>query len=382
MTQTYKLTLTHMSTPSDWEREDEYEEDPEVAMWRAAEEELVSEPSTWSLADRLVESEAGEVEDPKPKGRVKQGLRFCFTWFLEAEQAEEEYELIRINFKELVEQEKLKYVCGGLEKAPSTGRWHIQGYCEARQGAKQMTYKQMLDIVQMEESSIRNPRPSFQAARGSAPENKAYCFGLVDGKEENDQKFEYGTPRPPRAAKSGGEGKRPKVDYETQLDLIREGKLHDTEARLQICHFGNMLKINFSYPRGLTELDKLENEWVWGPPGVGKSTYARKKGADSQLGVYVKDAQTKWWDGYAHQGFVIIDDLEKEAKYMLHMLKMVGDHYPTRVEIKGAYTEIRPKHVIVTSNYSIDEVFEDEQARAAIKRRYKLTHMTSVGTTL
>lgn len=38
--------------------------------------------------------------------------------------------------------------------------------------------------------------------------------------------------------------------------------------------------------------DKMRGLWIWGEPGAGKSTLARKHN-----GYYLK-AQNKWWDGY------------------------------------------------------------------------------------
>jgi len=64
--------------------------------------------------------------------------------------------------------------------------------------------------------------------------------------------------------------------------------------------------------------------------------------------------------------------MEKDAKYQGHLLKLICDRYPCRVEIKGASTMIRPKTVIVTSNYKIDEIFGDDQAVTdAIVRRFR-----------
>lgn len=48
----------------------------------------------------------------------------------------------------------------------------------------------------------------------------------------------------------------------------------------------------------------LINEWHWGPPGTGKSSYA----FNNHTTHYLK-ANNKWWDGYNGEEVVIIDDL-------------------------------------------------------------------------
>lgn len=311
-------------------------------------------------------SDEQEEEAPRQrKGQGKQGTKFCITWQLGGRQTQpdEDWDILEGHIKALVEDKQLAYAVFGFERAPTTGKAHAQGYIEVGRHVRQTRWAQVMEVLKHEE--LRHPH--VIPARGTAEQNRAYCTGNVDGKSPNEKVFELGEPRK--------KGPKPGLDYAAQLELIRAGKMHETDPRLQIMHFGNMQKINFSYPRNYTELAELRNEWVWGAPGVGKSKYARERARQLGLAYYVKDAQTKWFDQYQHEPCVIIDDLELDAKYQIHLLKMIGDHYPTRVEIKGAYTEIRPQVIIVTSNYSPDTIWEEKNQRDAIRRRYKVTHM-------
>lgn len=51
-------------------------------------------------------------------------------------------------------------------------------------------------------------------------------------------------------------------------------------------------------------LEKLENEWHWGPTGTGKSHTVRTAYPDAYL-----KTNTKWWDGYQKEDVVIIEEL-------------------------------------------------------------------------
>lgn len=115
-------------------------------------------------------------------------------------------------------------------------------------------------------------------------------------------------------------------------------------------------------------LEKLENEWHWGVTGAGKSHNARAKYPDSYL-----KTNTKWWDGYEGQENVLIEELAPDKIGASHM-KQWADKYEFAAEFKGAVTKLRPKRIIVTSNYSIEQCWPQQQDHEAIKRRFNVTH--------
>lgn len=114
--------------------------------------------------------------------------------------------------------------------------------------------------------------------------------------------------------------------------------------------------------------------WIWGPPGTGKSHTVREQFTD----IYFK-GQNKWWDGYAGQTIVLLDDLDTNT--LGHLLKIWSDRYACTGETKGGTIHLRHHRFIITSNSHPTELFQDENTSAhmceAISRRFEIFNKTS-----
>lgn len=118
-------------------------------------------------------------------------------------------------------------------------------------------------------------------------------------------------------------------------------------------------------------LPELANEWIYGKPGVGKSRSVRTRYDQSLF----NKLPNKWWDGYNGEETVLIDDFSKQHSVLGYHLKIWADHYPFPAEVKGATTQIRPKRIIVTSNYHPNQIWDDKVLVEAVCRRFKMTYM-------
>lgn len=68
----------------------------------------------------------------------------------------------------------------------------------------------------------------------------------------------------------------------------------------------------------------------------------------------------------------MLDDFGKDHKILGDHLKRWADHYPFTAEVKGGACTLRPKSIIVTSNYHPNEIFEDISMAEAVVRRFNI----------
>jgi hypothetical protein len=160
-----------------------------------------------------------------------------------------------------------------------------------------------------------------------------------------------------------------KVDWEEVFKHASEGQLHKIDKGIYIRNYSslNRIAIDHSVPKArVGGVAKL----LIGPTGTGKSHLAFQEAGDS---VYIKNPNTKWWDGYRGEEKVIIDEFcgRIDISYLLLWL----DKYPCPAEKKCFNTCLNAKYFWITSNLTVEEWYPDARPVhiAALKRRIKVT---------
>lgn len=190
-------------------------------------------------------------------------------------------------------------------------------------------------------------RAHLEIARDTATGNHKYC--TKDGDFE-----EFGV----RPLTDKEKGEEEKQRYKNAWDLAKEGNIEDIDPDIRVRLYGTLKKIRADYLPIPKAQDKMDFHWYVGPAGCGKTRMVRTHNPVH----YLKDPNTKWWDGYVDQPCVIIEDYDKKCDPMLQqMLKRWADHYPFAAEIKGGSMNIRPPRIIVTSNYTLRDVFGHDE---------------------
>lgn len=145
------------------------------------------------------------------------------------------------------------------------------------------------------------------------------------------------------------------------------GTLDDIPHSLRVRYYrtwGNIRRDHQVKPKNLEEVCGV---WIHGPSGSGKSHTVSSKFPNA----YIKDC-SKWWCGYDGEEVVWLDDVDPEqSKWLARFLKIWADRYPFQAQSKGGSLIIRPLRIIVTSNYSIDEMGFSRGDVDPIRRRYK-----------
>lgn len=196
------------------------------------------------------------------------------------------------------------YAVIGREIAPSTGTVHLQGYVFLK---KKMRRSQV---------SVLLPGAWLDIAKGSHTENFDYCTKGGDYKEVGQ------FPEEPELAGAGF--------WKEFIASARAGTAEDTHPQQFVQYNAFCVKMAKENPPKVADLETLDNVWLVGIAGAGKSRKARQDYPD-----FFDKSINKWWDGYQGQPTVLLDDFDKSHAVLAHHLKRWADRYAFSVEVKG-----------------------------------------------
>lgn len=231
-----------------------------------------------------------------------------------------------------------RYTIIGKEICPSTGKQHLQGYIQ---------YDNAKTMTSIKKSTKIN-RIHLEIAKGSTDQNQQYC------KKENDF-IEIG--------KAKQQGQR------NDIHTIKNAIINDNATMREIIPIATsiqsirMAEICLKYYEPKRDW-KPYVEWFYGATGTGKT----KRAHDKLEEPYVSMDTGQWWEGYDAHEHVIIDDMRKDFMKFHQLLKLL-DRYPYQIECKGGSRQFLAKHIIITSAYHPQQLFNTREDIQQLIRR-------------
>ena len=170
------------------------------------------------------------------------------------------------------------------------------------------------------------------------------------------------------------QGNMEKERWANFISLAEQDRLEEIDPKDRVKHYraAEYFRSEGAKKRRLEDTEE-RMEWYYGPSGTGKSRKARSENPAAYLKMC-----NKWWDGYADEDCVIIEDFDKKHDVLAHHMKIWGDRYDFLAEHKGGAKRIRPKKIIVTSNYHPKDIWTQVADLEPILRRFKCVHFGSI----
>jgi len=253
-----------------------------------------------------------------------------------------------------------RYMVWQFEKTQG-GKVHRQGYIEFGMSGGGPSIKKMKELFEEHDIHVE-PR------RGTRDQARDYCMD-VKKRVSGTEPVEYGV------WEAGGQGKR--NDIKEMMDKIKEGVAIKEIARE---YQGSFMRTYRGLERykamededRASEFRKLKVVVEKGPPGTGKSMkWLYNDDGKFNRDVFVMNAQDKrqsiWWDGYAGQKTILMDDYDGWMGYN-ELLTFLGGH-KYRMNVKGGHTWCMATTVVFTTNTFIEQWYPTRDEFGALRRR-------------
>lgn len=251
---------------------------------------------------------------------------------------------------DLVDNVECKYIAYSKEVAPNTGTPHLQGYISFN------TVKSKEQVIAL------LPGCHIEAMLGSISQNDEYI-------SKSAQMVERGE----KPVSNDNKGRAEKLRWQRAKDLAKQGDLDAIDADIFLRCYNTIKRIRADYQPKPNPVD-VRCYWIHGPTGTGKSHAVET----SFPTCYKKNMDdVKWYDSYAGEDVIYLEDIDKYQVKWGGALKRLADKWPMLASVKGSMLYIRPKMVIVTSNYRIEDIWNDEQTVDPLLRRFTVIEKTS-----
>lgn len=270
-----------------------------------------------------------------------------------------------------------KFGVYGMEKGEETHREHFQIYVEFDKN----TAKTMAGIKRALGAGAH-----IEERRGTPKQAAGYCMKGEFHADEPDFDYAvfYDQPHSTWLGKKYGQinEQGARNDLNAVAEAMRNGQLTvdeiiDTQPTLYHQYGRTLEKIQARVNLNRRRDFMTECFWYWGETGVGKTRRVYEEVGDQDL--FVLNTEDKgWWDGYAGQPNVLIDDFRGEIRFST-LLKLC-DRYPYSVPRRNLPpVPFLSRRIYVTSCSPPDRVYYNIDANdtiAQLTRRITVVKVT------
>lgn len=240
-----------------------------------------------------------------------------------------------------------RYIVIGTEICPSTGRMHSQIYVEFNQ-----------PVTRGQAQTYMNaPKAHCEPRKGTREQARDYCMETL-ARPATETMLREG--RAPGKTLSyiewgdwdkGGQGARSDI-----VDLRSDIQLGMSDVELYEKHTAMWRhdRAARNYRMVLLEKQYKEEGWkkknveiFYGPTGTGKTRRAIEEAGENYFMKF--RATGEWWDGYAGEDTIILDEFDGGASKMTAILQLCDGYY-AKLPIKGGFIVMKPRKIIFTSN--------------------------------
>lgn len=256
---------------------------------------------------------------------------FVFTWNNYPE-----------DHREILRAVDSRYVLFGREICPGTGTPHLQGYVYFKHAKTARAAQGLLVGCHVER------------AKGSFTQNYDYCTKSGDFDTHGE---------PPLDDRERGLAEKER--YVLAWNLAKIGDIESIDADIRVRLYPTLRRIEKDFMPPVANLASVCGIWIYGESGSGKTR--------SVLGAFPHafiKPRSQWWCGYQNEPVVLCDDVDKFDVRLGGFFKHWADYAAFIGEFKGGARRIRPEKFIVTSQYRIEDIWQDIETRAALGRRF------------
>lgn len=220
-----------------------------------------------------------------------------------------------------------------LERAPTTGTLHYQGYMQFNRPVSLAALKRV----------VCNDSIHGEPAEGTHEECVRYC---TKPESHVDGPWWF-----PDEATVRGRSQGSRTDLSSLAAAVQEGQslaaVADLDPATYIRNYRGLAAFQaLKFPP--VDRERMKVICIHGPPGIGKSHWAYRTLNQALYTPIITETGSIWFDGYCGEEVVLLDDYTGQLPYSI--FNRILDPYPYRAPVKGGSVSAQWRYVIVLTN--------------------------------